>query len=58
MLSLASLAALMYILMIVFHSYGVVDDILTSWLIVMLPISILFIILAFDGLRNEDFKYV
>ncbi len=55
-LSLVSLGVMIYVLMVVFQSYGIVGNVLNSWLIVMLPLSTLFLLLAFDGLRNEDFE--
>jgi len=52
--SLLALASLLYVLMVVLHMYGVVESVLIAWFVAVVPISILFALLAFDGLRAQE----
>lgn len=58
--SLISMAALLYALVFMFHLYGVVEDVFLVWTVVTSIISVLILLLAFDGLRTDEemHKYV
>ncbi len=60
LISLIFLTSLLYILMVVFHIHGIVKDVTISWLIATIPLLTLFLLLAFDGLRNDELlrKYI